>query len=135
MFSGSGDSILLSKKIDVETGSEKFKMADATTGYTCNSTSMQGSKEIPTAICRFSGSDNLVALLVMHYLETGSEKFKMVDAKTGSICISASIQDSKNVHRVFRVRKLNDAIKRLDVEAKVTHMNIKYCIPLSKLHS
>jgi hypothetical protein len=42
---------------------------------------MQGSKEIPTAICRFSGSDNSVALLVMHYLEAGSQKFKMAAAK------------------------------------------------------
>jgi hypothetical protein len=50
MFLGSKNSLGLSKKIDVETGSEKFKMADAKTGYTCNSTSMQGSKELPTAM-------------------------------------------------------------------------------------
>jgi hypothetical protein len=81
MFSGSVNSIVLSKKIDVETGSEKIKMTDAKTVYTCNSTSMQGSKEVPTAICRCSGSDNLEALLVMHYLLTGSEKFKMAAAK------------------------------------------------------
>jgi hypothetical protein len=42
---------------------------------------------------------------------------------------------AKTVYRVFRVRKLNDAFKRLDVEAKVTHMIIKCCIPLPKLHA
>jgi hypothetical protein len=46
MFSGLRNSIVLSKTIDVEIGNEKFKMADAKTGYTCNSTSMQGSKNI-----------------------------------------------------------------------------------------
>jgi hypothetical protein len=68
MFSGSRSSLVLSKEVDVKIGSEKFKMADAKTEYTCNSTSKQGSKEIPTAMCRLSGSDNLEALLVMQYL-------------------------------------------------------------------
>jgi hypothetical protein len=40
--------------------------------------------------------------------------------------------DSKEIHLVFRVRKLNDAIKRLDVEAKVTYLTIKCCIPFLK---
>jgi hypothetical protein len=123
------------KKIDVETGSEKFKMADAKTGYTCNSTSMLGSKEIPTVICRFSGSDNLEALFVMHYLETGSENFKMAAAKPEVHVSELRYKIAKKVHRVFRVKKLNDAIKRLDVEVKVTHMTIKCCNPLSELHA
>jgi hypothetical protein len=50
MFSGWRNSLVLSKQIDVETGSQKFKMADAKTGYTFHSTSMQNSKEIPTAM-------------------------------------------------------------------------------------
>jgi hypothetical protein len=41
---------------------------------------MQDSKEIPT-ICMFLGLANTVALLVMLYLETGTEKFKMVAPK------------------------------------------------------
>jgi hypothetical protein len=81
VFSGSRNSIVLSKKIAVETGSEIFEMAGAKTGYACNSTSMQFSKAIPTVICRFSWLDNSEALLVMHYFEIGSEKFKMAAAK------------------------------------------------------
>jgi hypothetical protein len=53
-------------------------MSDAKTAITYISASMQGSKEVPTAICKFSGSDNSVALIFMYYLETGSQKFKMV---------------------------------------------------------
>jgi hypothetical protein len=73
MFSVSRNSVVLSKTIDVETGSEDFKMAAAKTGYTCISASMQGNEEMPKANFRFSRSDNSVALIVMHYLETGSE--------------------------------------------------------------
>jgi hypothetical protein len=69
--------MVLSEKIDVESGSETFKMAATKTGYTCISASLQGSKEIPTAICRFSGSESSEALPVMQYLETGSQKLKM----------------------------------------------------------
>jgi hypothetical protein len=45
----------LSGRLHLETGSEKFKMAAAKTGSTCVSTSIQDSKEIPTAICMFWG--------------------------------------------------------------------------------
>jgi hypothetical protein len=78
---------VLSAKIDVETGSQKFMMAAAKTGCTCISASMQRSKEIPMAICRFLGLETTVALLVMLYLETGSEKFKMA-AVTAEVPIS-----------------------------------------------
>jgi hypothetical protein len=36
--------------------------------------------------------------------------------QNGSTCISASMLDSNKINLVFRVGKLNDAIKRLDVE-------------------
>jgi hypothetical protein len=79
MCSGSRNSIVLSEKIDVETGSEKFKIADAKTGCTCISAFIQESKEISTANAVFSGSGNSVPLLVMLYLKTGSQKFKMAE--------------------------------------------------------
>jgi hypothetical protein len=53
-------------------------MAAAKTGI---SASIQDSKEISDAYPMFSGSGNSVVLLVMLYLETGSEKFKMAAAK------------------------------------------------------
>jgi hypothetical protein len=81
MLSGSRNSTVLSEKIDVETGNIKFKMAAAKTGRTCISASIRDSKEIPTAICMFFGLENTVAQLVMLYLETGSEKFKMAVSK------------------------------------------------------
>jgi hypothetical protein len=62
MFSGSRNSMVLSNKIDVETGSEKFKMAAAKTGCTCILASIQDSKEISTANPMFSGSEYLMAL-------------------------------------------------------------------------
>jgi hypothetical protein len=52
------------------------------TGCTCISASMQDSKEIPTAICIFSGLENTVALLVLLYFGTGSEKFKITATKS-----------------------------------------------------
>jgi hypothetical protein len=119
-----------------ETGNDKLKVAAAKTGYTCISASIQDSKEISEANPMFSGSGNSMVLLVMLCLETGSEKFKMAAAKPElHVDTCNSIQDSEKVHRVFRVRKLNDAMKMLDVEAKVTHMTIKCCIPFSKLHA
>jgi hypothetical protein len=39
----------------------------------------------------------------MLFLGTGSEKFKMAAAKTGSTCISASIQDSKEIPTTIRM--------------------------------
>jgi hypothetical protein len=48
----------------------------------------------------FSGSENLTApskWLLRPYFETGNDKFKMAAAKTGCTCISASIQDSKEI--------------------------------------
>jgi hypothetical protein len=45
------------------------------------SASIQDSKEISKANPMFSGSENSMVLLVMLYLETGSEKFKMATAK------------------------------------------------------
>jgi hypothetical protein len=44
-----------------------------------------------------------VALLAMLFLGTGSEKFKMAAAKTGITCISASIQDSKEIPTAIRI--------------------------------
>jgi hypothetical protein len=117
--------MVLLGKIDIETRSEKFKMAATKTGCTCTSASIQDSKEIPTDLCMFLGSENSVALLIMLYLETGSETFKDGGCQTGSTRVTAFIQNSKEIHLVFRVGKLNDAIKRLDVEVKVTHLTIK----------
>jgi hypothetical protein len=57
------------------------------------------------------GSENSVALLVMLFLETESEKFKMAAAKTGCTCISASIQDSKKIPACFGVRELNGDVE------------------------
>jgi hypothetical protein len=90
----------MSEGLHLETGSQKFKMA-AQTGCTYISTSMQDSKEIPTAICMFSESENSVALLVMLYLETGSQKFKTAAAKAGCTFNSASVQESKQIHTVI----------------------------------
>jgi hypothetical protein len=46
----------------------------------------------------FSGSRNsMVLLVIMLYLKTESEKFKMAAVKTGRTCISASVQDSKEI--------------------------------------
>jgi hypothetical protein len=48
----------------------------------------------------FSGSENLMApskRLLRPYFVTGSDKFKMAAAETGRTCISASIQDSKEI--------------------------------------
>jgi hypothetical protein len=64
-----------------ETGSDKFKMAAAKTGRTCISAYIQDSKEIPTAICMFLGSENLMALSERLFFETRSQKFKMVAVK------------------------------------------------------
>jgi hypothetical protein len=70
----------------------------------------------------------------MHYLETvvKNSRWWLPNRK---FIILASTQANKKLRRVFRVIKLNDAIKRLDVEAKVKHMIIKCCIPSSKLHA
>jgi hypothetical protein len=46
----------LSGRLHLETGSQKLKMAAAKTGCTYSSTSIQDSKEIPTATPVFSGS-------------------------------------------------------------------------------
>jgi hypothetical protein len=84
MFSGSENLMPTSKRLlrpYFETGSHKFKMAAAKTGRICISASIQDSKEIPEANPIFSGSGNSMALLVVLYLETGSQKFKMVAAK------------------------------------------------------
>jgi hypothetical protein len=51
------------------------------TGSTCVSASIQDSKKISEANPMFSGSGNSMVLLIMLYLETGSEKFKMAAAK------------------------------------------------------
>jgi hypothetical protein len=80
-----------------ETGNKIFKMAAAKTGCICISASIQDSKESPTVICMFSGSRNSLVLSEKIDVETGSEKFKMADAKTGCICISASVQGSKEI--------------------------------------
>jgi hypothetical protein len=48
MFSGSRNSKVLSEKIDVATGNEKFKMPAAKTGCTSISASIQDSEKIPT---------------------------------------------------------------------------------------
>jgi hypothetical protein len=68
---------MLSERLHLVTGSQKFKKAAAKTGCTCISASIHVSEEIPTATCMFLGSKKSVALLVMHYLETGNQKFKM----------------------------------------------------------
>jgi hypothetical protein len=59
----------------------------------------------------------------------------MTGCQTGGTCFSASIQDRKEVHLVYRVGKLRDAMKRLDAETEVTHLTIECCIPYSKLHA
>jgi hypothetical protein len=80
MFSGSKNLIVLSKKIDVETGSEKFKMASPNRMYLyLNSFARQ--QRNSNGYTHVFGLENTVALLVMHYLETVSEKFKMAAAK------------------------------------------------------
>jgi hypothetical protein len=53
MFLGSKNLIVLSEKIDIATGSEKIKMADAKTGRTCISDSLQASKDISTLTACF----------------------------------------------------------------------------------
>jgi hypothetical protein len=77
IFLGSGKSIVLSQRLCLETGSQKFKMAAAKTGSTCISASIQDSKEILTVNCMFLGSGNLKLL----HIGTGSQKFKMAPAK------------------------------------------------------
>jgi hypothetical protein len=67
--------------LDLETGSQKFNMAAAKTGSTCISASMQDSKEIPTAIYMFLGSENSKLLSERLNIETGNQKFKMAAAK------------------------------------------------------
>jgi hypothetical protein len=70
----------LSERLHIETGSQIFKMASPNRKYLYFSFYARWQK-IPTAICMFWGLENTVALLAMLYLETGSEKFKMVTAK------------------------------------------------------
>jgi hypothetical protein len=71
--------MVLSKRPDVENGSEKFRMAAA--NYTCISASIQDSREIPTTACMFSGSGNTTAISRRLHLETGSQQFKMESVK------------------------------------------------------
>jgi hypothetical protein len=70
-----------SRRLHLETGSEKFNMAAAKTGSTFISASIQDSKEIPIAICMFLGSENSKRLSKRLHIGTGSEKFKMAPAK------------------------------------------------------
>jgi hypothetical protein len=72
MFSGSGYSMARLRKLSLQSGSEKFKMAAAKPLSTSISVSRQDSEGIPTAIRMFLGSRNSVALLAMLFLGTGS---------------------------------------------------------------
>jgi ABC-type uncharacterized transport system substrate-binding protein len=119
VFTGSTNSMMLLEKIDVGTGSEKFKMATAKAGCTCISASIQDSKEIPTASPVFTGTRNSMALLVTLYLETGSQICKMA-ASNRNTYISSSIQlDRKEIPTVICMFGLRNSImlsEKIDVE-------------------
>jgi hypothetical protein len=51
----------------------------------------------------FPGSENSIEQLVMLYLETGGEKFKIAGAKTGCTCISTSVHDNKEIPTATRM--------------------------------
>jgi hypothetical protein len=71
-------SIMLSGRLHLETGIQKFKIAAAKTGSICISASIQGSKEVPEAYSMFPRSGNLMALSGRLHADTRSKKFKMV---------------------------------------------------------
>jgi hypothetical protein len=77
MFLRLGKSVMLSERLHLETGSQKFKMAADKTGCTCISAFIQDSKEIPKTNLMFPWWGNLMALSGRLHLETGSKIFKM----------------------------------------------------------
>jgi hypothetical protein len=101
------------RKLNLKSGSEKFKMAAAKSEVLVSQFPGKIAKKFQRLFACFWGKKNSVAPLAMLFLETGSEKFKMAAAKTGCTCISASIQDSKEIPQAnprFGVRKLNGDI-------------------------
>jgi hypothetical protein len=87
-------------KINIETGIEEFHKAAAKTGSTCISTSMEDSKEIPTAICMFWGSGNTMALSGRLQPRTGYQKFKMAATKPEVPVYQLVCKIAKNFQRL-----------------------------------
>jgi hypothetical protein len=100
MFLVSGNSMAISRRLHLETGSQKFKMAAAKTGCTCISASIQDSKEIPTAICMFLGSGNSKLLSERLNIATGSPKFKMAPAKSEVPVFQRLYKITKKIQRL-----------------------------------
>jgi hypothetical protein len=113
MFLGSGNSKLLSERLHIGTGSQKFKKAPAITGSTCSSAFIQDSKEIPEANPVFSGSMYSMAILRKLNLKSGSEKFKMAAAKLEILVSQFLGKIGKKFQRLFAcfwVEKLSGTI-------------------------
>jgi hypothetical protein len=102
IFSGSKYSMAILRELNLKSGSEKFKIAAAKPEVLVSQFLGKITKKFQH-LRMFLGSRNSVTLLAMLFLETGSEKFKMAAGKTGSTCISASIQDSKEILTAIRM--------------------------------
>jgi hypothetical protein len=71
------------------------------------------SKEIPTAICRFSGSDNSAVLLIMHYLEPRSQNFKMAAPNRLYLYLSLFARQQRNFNCYLHVLGLGNTVALL----------------------
>jgi hypothetical protein len=126
----SGNSMALSGRLYLETGSQKCKMAAAKQDVPISQLLCQTAKKFPRISAYFWGCRT--QLRHMLYLETGKEKFKMPAAKA-EVPVS---QLQYKIARKFILFSGSGNSMMLDVEAKVTALlSIKCVILLSKLHA
>jgi hypothetical protein len=76
MFLRSANSMAISRRLHLETGSQKLKMAVTNRKYLYVSFCLD-SEEISEDSPMFSEAGNSMVILVLHYLEIGSQIFKM----------------------------------------------------------
>jgi hypothetical protein len=113
MYSGSKNSMAILRKLHLKSESQKFKMSAANLEVPVSKLLYKIAKKFQRLPACFWGRENSVALLVMLFHETGSEKFKMAAANQEVPVTQLLYKIAKKFRQLsacFRVEEVSGAV-------------------------